>query len=358
MQAGYKMLSKENLCAVDLFCGIGGLTKGLELAGIRVAAGFDLDASCRFAYEANNSAKFVNADVSSLNAASVNAFYPQGSIKVLAGCAPCQPFSNYTLRYRKNGQRDEKWKLLYSFSDLINNIQPDIVSMENVPGLLGQEVFTEFKNNLLNHGYKVSCQIVFCPDYGVPQNRKRLVLLASKLGDISIVPPTFNSKNYRTVRTAIGSLPPLKAGETDKYDLLHTASSLSAINMKRMKMSVPGGTWREWTEDLKLQCHQKESGGTYRSVYGRMEWDSPSPTITSQFYGFGNGRFGHPEQDRALSIREGALLQSFPKDYIFIDDLHHSSKKELGLHIGNAVPVLLGKAIGKSIIEHISTIQN
>lgn len=347
------MSGGNNISAIDLFCGIGGLTKGLESAGIKVEAGFDIDESCRFAYQSNNHAKFIKADVAQLDSKEVIALYPSESIKVLVGCAPCQPFSKYTLRYRKNGQPDDKWKLLNSFLRLIKEVQPEVISMENVPQLLEQEIFVEFKDHLQELKYNVSYQIAFCPDYGVPQNRKRLVLLASKLGEISLIPPIYNPNTYKTVRTAIGDLPPLKAGEANNDDPLHVASALSETNMKRIKMSVPGGTWGEWQEDLKLKCHKKFSGRGYRAVYGRMEWDKPSPTITTQFYGVGNGRFGHPEQDRALSLREGALLQSFPMNYIFFDQEHYSSKRELGLHIGNAVPVLLGKAIGKSILEHI-----
>ena len=128
---------------------------------------------------------------------------------------------------------------------------------------------------------------------------------------------------------------------------------MSAINLKRIRQSVPGGTWRDWDDKLKLKCHKKDSGKTYGSVYGRMRWDEPSPTITTQFYGYGNGRFGHPEQDRALSLREGAILQSFPNDYVFVDNEHQFKLRDIGIHIGNAVPVELGRAIGLSIKEHL-----
>ena len=134
-------------------------------------------------------------------------------------------------------------------------------------------------------------------------------------------------------------------------------SRLSPTNLKRIRQSTPGGTWRDWDEELQLECHKKESGKTYPSVYGRMSWDEPSPTITTQFYGYGNGRFGHPEQDRALSLREGAILQSFPPDYVFIDNEHPSNRREIGIHIGNAVPVELGRAIGLSIQQHLQEVE-
>ena len=149
------------------------------------------------------------------------------------------------------------------------------------------------------------------------------------------------------------NLPALEDGATDPNDQLHRASRLSEMNRKRIRQSVPGGSWKDWDDDLKLPCHKKTSGKGYRAVYGRMDWDKPSPTITTQYYGYGNGRFGHPEQNRALSMREGALLQSFPNDYQFLDPEHQETNRSIGVHIGNAVPVELGRAIGTSILNHL-----
>lgn len=338
--------------AVDLFCGIGGLTHGLQLSGIPVFAGFDIDASCRYAYEANNNSIFLEADVENLSANDVIAFYPENTTRILVGCAPCQPFSKYTQRYRKDGHSGNKWRLLDSFARLVHEIHPEIVSMENVPELATQSVFHDFIQTLENENYHVAWQIVYCPDYGVSQGRKRLVLLASLLGEIQLIPPLREPENYPTVRDVIGNLPPILAGQADENDPLHCASHLSATNLVRIANSVPGGTWRDWDDNLQLECHKKKSGSTYPSVYGRMAWDEPSPTITTQFYGYGNGRFGHPEQNRALSIREGAMLQSFPPNYRFVAPGERISKRELGIHIGNAVPVNLGYAIGLSIQNH------
>ncbi|MCI6092486.1 DNA cytosine methyltransferase [bacterium] len=342
--------------AIDLFCGIGGLTKGLSLAGVDVTAGFDIDESCRFAYEVNNNAVFICEDVTNIQAQTINQLYPENTVRALVGCAPCQPFSRYSSRYRKEGHRDDKWRLLYSFERLVREVLPDIVSMENVPNLVNEEVFNDFVNTLEELDYFVDYGVVYCPDYGVPQHRKRLVLLASRLGEIHLIPPMYDKNNYLTVRDAIGHLPPIAAGEVCEEDLLHRSSALSNINIRRIRQSVPGGSWRDWDDDLKLNCHKKTSGRTFPSVYGRMEWDKPSPTITTQFYGYGNGRFGHPEQDRAISLREGAILQSFPDDYIFVDDEHPAQKRELGTHIGNAVPVELGRAIGISIQRHLEAV--
>ena len=345
--------------AIDLFCGVGGLTKGLEQAGINVIAGIDFESSCRYAYETNNKSKFIEKDITKVKAKELKSLYPRETdIHILAGCAPCQPFSKYTQRYRKDGYKDEKWKLLYSFGKLAKETLPEIIAMENVPELEKTNVFLDFVNELENNGYKIFHKVVFCPDYGVPQNRKRLILLASRLGEISLIDKTHMPENYVTVRDAIGNLPPLIAGSTDPDDLLHSATALSEKNLKRIRQSVPGGTWRDWDSDLQLKCHKRSTGKTYSSVYGRMSWDSPSPTITTQFYGYGNGRFGHPEQDRALSLREGAILQSFPENYRFIRSTDILNKHRLGIQIGNAVPVRLGEVIGISIINHIRRFQN
>lgn len=342
--------------ALDLFCGVGGLSKGLELAGIKVAAGIDIDDTCKFAYEANIKAQFIHQDVKKITTEEIMHFYPANSIRVLVGCAPCQPFSKYSRRYRKNGQIDDKWSLLNSFADIVRESLPHIISMENVSELSQNGIFFDFLETLYKLGYNVEWRVVYCPEYGIPQNRKRLVLLASQLGHITLIPPTCNEEDFPTVRDAIGKLPPISAGEESKQDSIHKACKLSEINLRRIRSSVPGGTWRDWDESLKLSCHKKQSGKTYPAVYGRMSWDAPAPTITTQFYGYGNGRFGHPDQDRALSLREGAILQSFPADYIFSDEIHPISKKKLGIQIGNAVPVELGRAIGISILNHIQEV--
>ena len=246
--------------------------------------------------------------------------------------------------------------LINQFLRIVNDIKPDIVTMENVPNLAKQEIFRNFVKILKDIGYFVSFSTVYCPDYGIPQSRHRLVLLASKLAPINLIKPTHNKENYITVRDAISQLPPIQAGEKNSKDILHISSKLSKLNMQRMLNSKPGGSWRDWPECLIAECHKKSSGNTYGSVYGRMEWDKPAPTITTQCYGFGNGRFGHPEQNRALTLREAAILQSFPNNYKFVKDGSNFSMRQIGTLIGTAVPVKLGEIIGKSIIKHIENI--
>lgn len=340
---------------IDLFCGIGGLTYGLAKEGLNVVAGYDLDASCEYAYSQNNNVKFYCSDVANLNAKELKAHFKGADVKILVGCAPCQPFSTYAFK----SDNKKKWRLLYQFSRLIEEAKPDIISMENVPRLAKfdkEPVFPDFVSKLKKLGYYVDYKIVNCADYGIPQYRKRLVLLASKFGAISIIPKTHQPKNYKTVKDAIGKLPILKSGEKDTNDPLHRASKLSPLNMQRIKQSKPGGSWKDWDEELLLDCHKKSSGSTYVSVYGRMKWNEPSPTMTTHCTGIGNGRFGHPEQDRAITLREAALLQSFPKKYKFCKKGNSFKVKEISTHIGNAVPVKLGQVIGRSIQKHISKI--
>lgn len=342
-----------NINAVDLFCGVGGLTYGIQKAGINVVAGFDFEESCRFAYEKNNDAQFFLRNIKELEDDEINSLYPENTdIKVLIGCAPCQPFSAYSHRYKDSEAKREKMDLLDYFGKQIELVQPDIVSMENVPQLAHTQIFIDFCNLLEKNGYKFKYKIAYAPAYGVPQNRKRLLLLASRLGDINFL-EELEKEKYPTVRDAISSLPKLEAGEADKNDPLHRARKLSELNLKRIRSSKQGGTWRDWDESLLPNCYKKKSGSSYGSVYGRLEWDKPSSTITTQFPGYGNGRFGHPEQDRAITLREGAILQSFPKDYQFLENEKNYSYGKIAMQIGNAVPPKLGEIIGNSIMRHL-----
>jgi DNA (cytosine-5)-methyltransferase 1 len=344
------MLKEVPVSCVDLFCGAGGLTHGFQLEGLSVNAGLDLDPACRYPYEANNESRFIEQDVSVDGADELvaNLFTP-GSIRVLAGCAPCQPFSTY--RQGKDNEKDRKWHLLYSFSEMVGKIRPELVTMENVPTVKNHRVFGDFVERLEELGYHVWADVVECARYGVPQTRKRMVLLASQFGPIEMIEPTHPKP--RTVRQTIGRLKPIEAGEVAPRDRLHTASTLSAKNFARIRASKPGGTWRDWPKHLVADCHKHDSGRTYPSVYGRMEWDKPAPTMTTQCYGFGNGRFGHPEQNRAISLREAAILQGFPRNYAFVPKGAAVEFNPIGRMIGNAVPVDLGRAIARSIALHL-----
>lgn len=354
-----QMKSKRKTVVVDLFCGIGGLTHGFILENFKVVAGIDIDATCEYAYNSNNAgAKFICKDIKNVTGEEILSLFPKNSIKVLAGCAPCQSFSRYTSGGRE--KKDGKWSLLNEFSRLISEVQPDIVSMENVPQLAKFDkngVYTHFIENLRSNGYYISdtSKIAYCPEYGVPQKRKRLVIFASKMGPIALVEPTHTGKNIPSVRTAIHGLPTIADGEVYSDDLLHRAQKLSELNKKRIKATKEGGSWRDWPDNLKLSCHKNLTGSTFNDVYGRMVWDEPAPTLTTHCIGLSNGRFGHPEQDRAISLREASILQSFPADYKLADFTMNKPfvSADIQRHIGNAVPVKLGQAIAKSIKKHI-----
>lgn len=336
------------ISVVDIFCGVGGLSYGLKQAGLSVSAGIDLDPMCKYPFEANCGAEFIHKDIADVTTDELVALFAGAKVRVLAGCAPCQPFSTYA-QSRKT--QDNRWQLLKEFLRLAISVQPEIVTMENVTRLALNNVWTEFVQGLESHGYHVSWDCVRCEELGVAQTRQRLVLIASRNPGLEIASLKKSSKR-KTVRDAIGSLPEVAAGNKNATDPLHVSSSLSPINMKRIQASTAGGTWRDWERGLRAACHLKVSGETYPSVYGRMKWDEPSPTITTQFYGFGNGRFGHPDQDRAITIREAALLQSFPKGYKFVRRSEGVSFRRLGILIGNAVPPRLGKAVGEIIRDH------
>ncbi|KQT83116.1 DNA cytosine methyltransferase [Aurantimonas sp. Leaf443] len=348
------MTNASTISAVDLFCGVGGLTFGLEEAGIDVRLGVDIDSDCKHPITRNTRASFLAKDVSALDASTITDALSGSDVTLLAGCAPCQPFSTYSRGAKRDGgpRRGrggaEDWRLVEKFADLVEAVEPDLVTMENVPPLARQAVFETLVRKL--DGYFLDYQIVECSSVGLPQKRKRLVLLASKLGPISV--PQFG-RARATVRSTIGALPPLAAGEVDSEDRLHCASRLSEVNLSRIKASVPGGTWRDWPAGLRAACHVRDTGATFPSVYGRMEWDAPAPTITTQCFGYGNGRFGHPTQDRAISLREAAMLQGFPRHYSFIPETEPTSFARLGRLIGNAVPVTLSRAIGDILVDHV-----
>lgn len=340
--------------AIDLFCGAGGLSYGMARQGVKVVAGFDLDPACEYPYTANHpGAQFVQGDVAKVTGQQLTALWSPGAIRLLAGCAPCQPFSSYanTATVDKS-----KWRLLKEFARLVGESTPDLVTMENVPRLLDTAPFKTFLRALKQGNYQIAYGVVNAAQYGTPQQRKRLVLVASKLGPVALPEPTHKgSAEWVTVRQAIGHLPTLADGQQCDDDPLHRASTLSPLNRKRIRASRPGGTWRDWPKELVAECHQRESGKHSAGVYGRMDWDKPAPTMTTLCNGYGNGRFGHPKQHRGISLREAAIFQSFPSDYRFVDDNKPVATKTLARLIGNAVPPKLGEAVARSLYASIGS---
>ncbi len=339
------------LYAVDLFCGAGGLTRGLLDEGVQVLAGYDIDPACRYPYEYNNEVPFVECDLMDVDPREVDRLFPQDGIRIIAGCAPCQPYSIYSRGSKR--VYEDRWHLLGAFRDIVDYVSPELVTLENVRQLRKHHSYWQFVRDLKRMGYRWSEYVVDCRQYGIPQSRTRLVAFASMFGSVQLTPSTHPEDHPVTVRQTISHMPTLRSGEENSSDRLHKASRLGDLNLKRIRVSRPGSTWREWDKSLIAECHNSETGNTYPSVYGRMEWDRPAPTLTTQYFGFGNGRFGHPEQDRAISLREGALLQTFPPDYEFVDPNEDVRFNVTGRLIGNAVPLLLGRAVGRSLNVHM-----
>lgn len=342
---------KTNVEAVDLFCGAGGLSYGLKQGGITVRAGVDLDPKCRYPFEENIQAEFHELSVRDLSSSELNSMWSDSTYRLLAGCAPCQPFS--AQRRGEVPKTHKDWDLLLEFERLVKQTRPDFVTMENVTPIQRQPVFRSFLNTLLNENYNVDYQAMYANEYGLPQRRRRLVLIASLHGPIHLPKPTHDANNQVTVAEAIGKLPRLKSGEESKTDPLHRARRLTKINLDRIKASKPGGTWQDWPEELRAPCHRRSSGQSFRSFYGLMSPDEPAPTITTEFFNYGSGRFGHPSQPRTITPREAAILQGFPQDYKFLPEDTGVKFSVLGKMIGNAVPPVFGKIIAQTINKHV-----
>jgi DNA (cytosine-5)-methyltransferase 1 len=294
-------------------------------------------------FEDSGTSEFRLADVSDLSADDVASVFCNAELRLLAGCAPCQTFSTYSRGPKLAAPTDLRWTLLDHFGRLIERIQPEFVTMENVPRAAEFPAYRRFTALLERLGYVQRHEVFDCQLVGLPQARKRVVLLASRIGPIHWLE---RSDVRRTVRDAIGHLPPIGAGESSPHDNLHRASALQPLTLKRLRATPEGGDWRDWPEDLQLACHKRASGKTYRGVYGRMNWDAPAPTLTTLCGGVGNGRFAHPSQHRGISLREAALLQGFSSDYRFNGREEPLRPRTIARLIGNAVPPPLGKAIG------------
>lgn len=345
----------HKIAAIDLYCGAGGLTRGLLDIGIDVICGIDSDGKCLLTYESNNirrnglPSEFISMKIEDVHAEFINNIFSKSDADyfMLSGCAPCQPFS------KRNRQRDSDKRavLLHEFARLIDEVRPDYVFMENVPGIekIHSRVLSYFIKVLKDNGYHYDFKIINAKDYGVPQSRKRFVLVASRRGVICVPFPVCG-KNvpYVSVRDAIGDtvkFPPISAGTSSMYIPNHCSGGLSTLNAKRLQFTkVDGGDRRNWPDDLILECHRKTSG--YSDTYSRMFWDRPAPTITTRFNSITTGRFAHPEQNRPISLKEAAVIQSFPYDYVF-----HGNMQDIARQIGNAVPPKLSAEINSVFIR-------
>lgn len=345
--------------ALDLFCGAGGLTRGLLNAGIRVVAGFDVDARCKETYERNNRpSRFFEHDISRLDGKTL--WTVLGSRErddlLLAGCAPCQPFSNHQ-KYSP-GTDDEasaafqqNAKLLGAFAQLVAAVRPGHVLVENVPGLTrvpGFSTYQRFIRILRSLDYHLAEGVLDAKRYGVPQTRRRYVLIAVRRGRASLPLAEFGAglRDYLTVRDCISHYPPIEAGGSHPLVPNHVAAAISETNLNRLRCTPrDGGDRRAWPPGLRLQCHKGLHVG-HTDVYGRMAWAKPAPTLTGRCHSISNGRYGHPFQDRAISLREAASLQTFPDGYVFYGRNQHIARL-----IGNAVPVKFAESLGRHILS-------
>lgn len=335
------------------------MSYGLSLADIQILAGIDNDAGCRKTYLANvpDKARFIKRDVTTLRAPDLarRLDIEIGDDRlILAGCSPCQFWS----KIRADKSKSEKTAfLLKHFQKFIRHLKPGFVVIENVPGLAnrkGESILPQFLDFLKNCGYDYVDGTVNASHYGVPQNRMRYLLIANRLG-LKIELPVANLNTVPKVEDFIGrenGFSCIPAGHRDDAPFMHWASALSERNLKRIRLSdKPGGDRSAWRdiEELQNPAYQGRDE-IFRDVYARMYWDRPAPTITTRFNSFSNGRFGHPVEDRAISIREGATLQTFPKGYQFIgNNLNHLAKQ-----IGNAVPPELARRIGEHLKQSVA----
>lgn len=340
--------------AFDFFCGAGGLTRGLLDAGIEVLAGIDNDERLRKTYEENNTpSAFIGKDIGKVNIKELREqFGVTGNDLILyAACTPCQPFS--TLNQMKG--KDPRKELLLSFANLVKEVPPDFILVENVPGLntaYGKEIYERFAAVLKECGFdEPVAGFLDANAYGVPQVRKRFILLASRHGSISLPNPEKGA--LPTVRDCLTRYPRIADGQSSSKFPNHEARHLPEHH-KRIVKAIPknGGSRRDVVDtSILLKCHQ-EKPNVHKDVFGRMTWDKPAPTLTCRCTDVYCGRFIHPEQNRGISLREAAALQTFGDDYVFHGTYMHIQKQ-----IGNAVPVKLASHLGSMIAEAALTIE-
>ena len=340
---------------VDFFSGCGGTSAGFRSAGIDIAVAIDNAPDAAKSFGRNfPGTEFLERDVRQLEIQDLEPHITQDEDNtwLFSACAPCQPFTKHR---HDRPPDDEEANLLEEFLRFVNEFLPDLLFVENVPGLASRAgtlgPFNELLDTLDDLHYWSTYGEFNCWDFGVPQKRRRFVLIGSRLGPIDFPgrthgPRTLNP-DYSTVRDWIGDMPPLIAGETHKEIPDHRAAALSPTNLKRIMATPEGGGRRDWPRNLELDCHRNGYQG-YSDVYGRMRWDAPASALTTRCISYSNGRFGHPRDDRAISAREAAYLQTFPESYKFVGTLNSVARQ-----VGNAVPVLVSRRFGENFVKHL-----
>jgi DNA (cytosine-5)-methyltransferase 1 len=352
----FENISMTKYKAVDFFCSGGGMSYGMQQAGIKILAGIDFDKNCEETYKANiKDAEFIYADVFDLKGQELEektAIKKNDDNLILIGCSPCQFWSIInTTREKSKKSKD----LLKEFRRFVEYFNPGYVVVENVPGVFRRKEesgLDDFIIWLKKNNYKVHFKVHEVSEYGVPQHRTRFTLIANRVTGKEVEPIKAEGKKI-TVRDVLGEqngFPKIEAGYKDNTPFMHTVAGLKEINIKRLELTEKnGGTRLAYVNsELAPKCHRNKKDG-FKDTYGRMCWDKPSPTITTKFFSISNGRFAHPEENRAISLREGAVLQSFPTDYVF----KTTSIANTARMIGNAVPPKYAEAIGKAIINSV-----
>jgi DNA (cytosine-5)-methyltransferase 1 len=348
-------LGVKGLNFYDFFSGCGGTSRGMSAAGMAVRLGLDIDPDAARTFRANfPGSEFICQDIRSLKTSDVSHLVIRDNQPTVFGaCAPCQPFSKQN---RQKKGDDVRKTLLPEFHRFVREFRPEYIFIENVPGMQSMDKvegpFAEFIKLLKKLNYWYDYKVVMAYHYGVPQRRRRLVLIASLLGPIKIPQPTHGPGTEHldlpTVGEWISGLPALSAGETCAEDPMHRAALLSEINLERISKTPIGGGREDWPEHLWLDCHRDHGG--HSDVYGRMSWDKPSSALTTRCISLSNGRFGHPEQNRAISVREAACIQTFPRDFVF-----HGNLNSMARQVGNAVPVRMAEVFGMEFQRHYAS---
>lgn len=336
---------KDKPKAIDLFCGCGGLTLGLKQAGFNVIGAIDIDQLAVETYKMNHTEVEVwEEDITELSTPSVKRKLKlkKGELDLLAGCPPCQGFS--TMRTLNGGKKihDDRNDLIFEFLRFVKDFAPKTIMMENVPGLIDDKRFKTFRREIESLGYITNYGVENAADYGVPQRRRRMILLAGLEQKIEFAEQT----ERKTVKDFIKGLP--KAGKSG--DPLHDMPERRSAKVKRLIAKIPkdGGSRTDLPKKDQLECHKKCDG--FKDVYGRMAWDKPAPTITSGCTNPSKGRFLHPEENRAVTLREASLLQTFPKNYYFPAN---KGKGNIAIMIGNALPPKFIKMHSKKILSKV-----
>lgn len=336
------------LHSIDIFSGVGGLTEGMHQANFKTELAFEIDEIASKAYLLNHSdTTVITKDIRKVSIAEIKRKLSGKTIHLLAGCPPCQGFSSIRRLNRKTPVDDDRNNLIMEYVRLVKALKPYTIMMENVPGLVEYDLFKKAIKILTEElNYNVDFKVVNVKDYGVPQSRRRLVLVGSRLGQIKVAEP---SNEKKTVKDVIGDLP----NPEDSNDVLHKIFPKHTAKVKERIRLTPkdGGSWKDLPKEYVLDCHKGDNIG-FNDVYGRLRWNTHSTTITGGCLNPSKGRFLHPEQDRNISAREAALLQSFPANYIFPVNAPVS---KIALMIGNALPPKFSFHQSENIRKHIES---